>query len=80
MSMFDKEMQKALQADGEYLRQMTGEDHGPTYLATCQECDGEGFFYKRITVYEAGCGLPHDDMEVIQCGACGGWGLVEEQP
>lgn len=26
---FDKEMMAALEADGEYLRQMTGEDHGP---------------------------------------------------
>ena len=25
----DKEMQKALEADGEKLRQLTGEDHGP---------------------------------------------------
>jgi len=27
--MFTKEMQKALEADGEKLRQLTGEDHGP---------------------------------------------------
>lgn len=31
MGGFDKEMQKALEADGEYLRQMTGEDHGPHF-------------------------------------------------
>lgn len=29
MSAFDLEMQKALEADGEKLRQLTGEDHGP---------------------------------------------------
>ena len=29
----DKEMQKALEADGEKLRAMTGEDHGPFALA-----------------------------------------------
>lgn len=27
----DKEMQKALEADGEKLRQLTGEDHGPYF-------------------------------------------------
>lgn len=29
MTDFDNEMQKALEADGEKLRQLTGEDHGP---------------------------------------------------
>jgi len=28
----DDEMMKALEADGEYLRQMTGEDHGPYFF------------------------------------------------
>lgn len=32
-TIFDEEMMKALEADGEYLRQMTGEDHGPYFLA-----------------------------------------------
>lgn len=27
----DREMQKALEADGEKLRQLTGEDHGPQF-------------------------------------------------
>jgi hypothetical protein len=31
-------MMKALEADGEYLRQMTGEDHGPEFLGTCDGC------------------------------------------
>ena len=30
---FDKEMQRALEADGEKLRQLTGEDHGPFDVA-----------------------------------------------
>lgn len=30
--MFDREMQAALLADGEKLRQLTGEDHGPYYF------------------------------------------------
>lgn len=29
--MFTKEMQRALEADGEKLRQLTGEDHGPHF-------------------------------------------------
>jgi hypothetical protein len=28
----DKEMMKALEADGEKLRQLTGEDHGPYFF------------------------------------------------
>lgn len=31
---FDREMQKALEADGEKLRQLTGEDHGPIWQTT----------------------------------------------
>ena len=30
----NNEMQKALEADGEKLRQLTGEDHGPWILVT----------------------------------------------
>lgn len=30
--MFTKEMQDALNADGEKLRQLTGEDHGPEFI------------------------------------------------
>jgi hypothetical protein len=29
----DKEMMAALEADGEKLRQLTGEDHGPAFLS-----------------------------------------------
>ena len=29
---FDKEMMRALEADGEKLRQLTGEDHGPVFI------------------------------------------------
>lgn len=34
----DDEMMKALEADGEKLRQLTGEDHGP--FALCPTCVG----------------------------------------
>ena len=76
MSTFDKEMQAALEADGEYLRQMTGEDHGPYFLVTCEVCGGEGVFLKRVTVYEHGCAVPHDDTDEVKCEACGGYGTV----
>lgn len=42
---FDKNMQKALAADGEKLRAMTGEDHGPYFLPEpdnvqfCRKCN-----------------------------------------
>ncbi len=35
---FDDEMMRALESDGEKLRAMTGEDHGPH----CPECLGTG--------------------------------------
>jgi hypothetical protein len=40
MTIFDDEMMKALEKDGEYLRQMTGEDHGPYFIynAECVQC------------------------------------------
>lgn len=33
MSPSDHEMQRALEADGEKLRQLTGEDHGPYFIS-----------------------------------------------
>ncbi len=75
-TLFDNEMMKALEADGEYLRQMTGEDHGPVFLVTCEACGGEGVFHKRATVYEAGCAVPHDDTDEVKCEACEGFGMV----
>ncbi|MEX2739972.1 hypothetical protein AB3480_00735 [Rhizobium mongolense] len=76
MTTFDKEMQKALEADGEYLRQMTGEDHGPYFLVTCEACCGDGVFLKRVTVHEPGCAFPHDDTDERKCEACDGYGTV----
>ena len=34
-----EEMRKALEADGEKLRQMTGEDHGPTFTSQERSAD-----------------------------------------
>ena len=36
--MFTKEMQKALEADGEKLRQFTGKDHGPVFVPEIHQC------------------------------------------
>jgi hypothetical protein len=71
--MFTKEMKRALEADGEKLRQLTGEDHGPEFWITCEACCGEGSIEK-----------PHpfpDDpyyCDVIKCDTCNGVGLVLE--
>ena len=73
---FDKEMMRALEADGEYLRQMTGEDHGPYWLDTCPHCEGAGVTSHRITVYEAGCAFPHDDSDERKCEECDGFGTI----
>lgn len=75
-TIFDNEMMKALEEDGEKLRQLTGEDHGPSFLVTCEACSGDGVFLKRITVYEPGCAFPHVDTDEQKCDACGGYGTV----
>lgn len=36
--MFGREMQMALEADGEKLRQLTGEDHGPYFVEESEIC------------------------------------------
>lgn len=48
----------------------------PEQWFVCEACDGEGVIARRISVYEAGCGFPHDDTEERPCEACngaGGW-------
>ena len=40
----------------------------------CEACDGKGYTVHRITVYEAGCGFPHDDTDERPCEHCGGFG------
>lgn len=68
---FTQEMRRALEADGEKLRQLTGEDHGPEFLLTCPECEGEGS-------WEEPEPLPDDPFrcKVIYCGGCDGAGVV----
>jgi hypothetical protein len=77
-TIFDKEMQAALEADGEYLRQMTGEDHGPFFLDDydddyedeCWNCGGDGYVSSCHTEYECvdpeyGC-----DQCTRRCDVC----------
>lgn len=71
----DREMMKALEADGEKLRQLTGEDHGPFEIVQCEACAGTGHHVHRVTVYEHGCGFPHDDTYETPCEECGGDGM-----
>lgn len=65
MSQFDLEMQRALEADGEKLRQLTGEDHGPF----CPSCLGLGCIEGSS-----------DQGDVWTCDDCNGTGKATEQP
>jgi len=63
MARDDDEMRKALIADGEKLRALTGEDHGPWDFDEdnyCPNCGGEGYVANCWTEYacvdpESGC-------------------------
>jgi hypothetical protein len=83
-TLMNKEMMAALEADGEKLRQLTGEDHGPVFLTDarfeiCGHCNGSGVIGRRVSVYEHGCGFPHDDTEEEPCPECGGTGETETE-
>lgn len=45
---------------------------GPETWEDCPACDGAGIQVYRVTVYEHGCGFPHDDSDERPCGLCGG--------
>jgi hypothetical protein len=71
--MFSKEMMAALEADGEKLRQLTGEDHGPVFLTDarfipCEHCGSEGRIY---------FGQYEDERDGGPCPVCEGTGMVE---
>lgn len=40
----------------------------------CAVCDGAGVIAHRVTVYEHGCGFPHDDTDERPCSDCKGSG------
>lgn len=50
------------------------DDEPPLQWYVCRDCGGDGHTVHRITVYEAGCGFPHDDSEERPCELCGGAG------
>jgi DnaJ-class molecular chaperone len=81
--MFTREMMKALEQDGDKLRQLTGEDHGPVFLAetrwvNCELCGGSGEVEVRPIVGPYEDPTPHGEL----CSACGGTGrdCVEVSP
>lgn len=47
-------------------------------FTTCPYCGGEGIEVFRVTVYEHGCGFPHDDSDERPCRECNGSGWVNE--
>jgi DnaJ-class molecular chaperone len=54
-------------------------DDPPEQWVECEACDGYGYIAKRISVYEPGCGFPHDDTQEVTCEACNGaGGRIEE--
>jgi DnaJ-class molecular chaperone len=84
--MMTDEMMKALEADGEKLRQLTGQDHGPFRYPqeedfdhiedydTCPDCSGEG----TIEVLAP----QHDDphySRTERCNSCEGCGWVSHR-
>ncbi|MBX4941149.1 hypothetical protein [Rhizobium binae] len=72
---FDKEMQAALEADGEKLRALTGEDHGPWPVITdespCPRCDEVGLWRESADV---GVGIIYGPYGCPSCG----WSENEE--
>ncbi len=76
----DREMERALELDGEKLRQLTGEDHGPyfvadeTAFAPCPYCfESSGYVWEHGTDWESG---PWSHQTNIPCSECHGSGLV----
>jgi hypothetical protein len=43
----------------------------------CEACGGSGVIVSRVTVYEHGCGFPHDDTDESPCPKCAGTGRAE---
>jgi hypothetical protein len=51
-------------------------DTGIQTHAPCGHCGGSGVIGRRVTVYEHGCGFPHDDTEESPCPKCDGTGVA----
>lgn len=70
----------ALEADGEKLRQLTGEDHGPwsfepeTFMVPCPVCfESSGYVWEHGNDWESG---PWSNQTNIPCRHCEGAGCV----
>lgn len=72
---YGKEMKAALEADGEKLRAMTGEDHGPwpeiTDASPCPRCDERELWRESVDV---GVGIIYGPYGCPSCG----WSEHEE--
>lgn len=81
---FDREMQRALEADGEKLRQLTGEDHGPWFIddeypgqAPCPNCF-ESSGYMGHLVSATWTDPAYEDADYSRrCQICNGTGTVD---
>lgn len=80
---FADEMWEALEADGEKLRQLTGEDHGPVFIgedlypgqAPCPACfESSGYVWEHGNDWNSG---PWSHQTNIPCRHCNGTGYVE---
>lgn len=77
-----REMQRGLGLDGEKLRQMTGEDHGPWSIedeypgqAPCPACfESSGYVWEHGNDWNSG---PWSHQTNIPCRHCNGTGTVE---
>lgn len=76
--MFDKEMRDALRADAEKLRHLTGEDHTPIFLFTCEACDGRGEFVVNDPPVSK-WSIDPPGVHEVQCEACSGLGFVAHE-
>lgn len=67
------EMMKALIADGEKLRQLTGEEHGPYAIRVipCQDCGGDGGHEIPRDIDRTTGALISDWQECRRCGGTG---------
>lgn len=77
---WDKEMERDLAEDGEKLRQLTGEDHGPWLLVTCPCCDGAGEWDEGPLPASSGAAEP--EYRRVICSECAGSGntFVRAEP
>lgn len=72
----DVELRRALEADGEKLRQLTGEDHGPwsAVPVPCPVCDGAGEWDEGPLPASSGATEPV--YRQVICGECDGSGTI----